>query len=118
MNTQNPSSNKALYHGTQIIWYILGLLQLLLAFRFVLKLLAANPTAYFTNIIYTLTYPLVYPFLIVFKSSQIGNSLFEWTSLLAMLVYTLIAWGIVKIFFMSKTISNDEVAIKLNQENI
>ena len=42
MDSYNSPSTKPLYRGTQIIWYLLGLLEALLAFRFVLKLLAAN----------------------------------------------------------------------------
>lgn len=115
MNSYNSPSTKPLYRGTQIIWYILGLLDILLAFRFVLKLLAANPSAGFSNFIYTLSYPFASPFLTVFKSSKVEGSIFEWTTLLAMVVYALIAWGIVKIFFMSKTVSTHEAADKLSK---
>lgn len=117
MNSYNSPTTKPLYRGTQIIWYILGLLDILLAFRFTLKLLAANPLAGFSNFIYTLSRPFAAPFLTVFKSSKVEGSVFEWTTLLAMFVYALIAWGIVKIFFMSKTISTTEAATKLNEEN-
>lgn len=110
------SSTKPLYRGTQIVWYILGLLEVLLAFRFVLKLLAANPTAGFSNFIYTVSYPFAAPFLNVFRVSKVEGSIFEWTTLLAMAVYWLIAWGIIKIFFMSKTVSTPEAAAKMNKE--
>ena len=117
MNSYNSPSTKNLYHGTQITWYILGLLNIILAFRFILKLLAANPLAGFSNFIYTLSHPFASPFLTVFKASKVDGSIFEWTTLLAMSVYTLIAWGIVKIFFMSKTVSTHEAASKLDKEN-
>lgn len=89
---------------------------ILLGFRFVLKLLGANPLAGFTNFIYTLSSPFASPFLNVFKASRVEGSVFEWTTILAILVYSLVAWGIVKIFFMSKTISTPEAATKLNEE--
>ena len=117
MDSYNSPSTKPLYRGTQITWYILGLLDILLAFRFVLKLLAANSSAGFSNFIYTLSYPFAAPFLNVFRASKVEGSIFEWTTLLAMLVYALIAWGIVKIFFMSKTVSTHEAAAKLNEED-
>ena len=117
MNSYNSPTTKPLYRGTQIIWYILGLLEILLAFRFVLKLLAANSSAGFSNLIYTLSYPFAAPFLNVFKVSKVESSIFEWTTLLAMSVYALIGWGIVKMFFMSKTVSTPEAAEKLNEEN-
>jgi hypothetical protein len=34
-----------------------------------------------------------------------------------MFVYWLIAWGIVRLFFMSKTVSTPEAAAKLGKEN-
>jgi hypothetical protein len=117
MDSYNSPTTKPLYRGTQITWYILGLLDILLAFRFVLKLLAANSSAGFSNFIYTLSYPFASPFLNVFRTSKVEGSVFEWTTLLAMLVYALIAWGIVKIFFMSKTVSTHEAATKLNEED-
>ncbi len=111
------ASTRPLYRGTQIVWYILGLLEAFLAFRFVLKLLAANPTAGFSNFIYSVSHPFAVPFLNVFRVSKVEGSIFEWTTLLAMSVYWLIAWGIVRIFFMSKTISTPEAAAKLNEDN-
>lgn len=116
-SSYNSSTTKPLYRGTQIVWYILGLLDILLAFRFILKFLGANSSAGFSNFIYTTSYPFAAPFLNVFRATTVQGSIFEWTTLLAMLVYALIAWGIVKIFFMSKTVSTPEAAAKLNKEN-
>lgn len=114
----NSPSTKPLYRGTQIVWYILGLVEVLLAFRFVLKLLGANPAADFTNLIYTATYIFAAPFLSVFRISQVAGSIFEWTTLLAMFVYWVAAIGIVKLLLIGKTVSTPEAAAKLNkQEN-
>ena len=110
-------STKPLFRGTQVVWYLLGIIEVLLAFRFVLKLLGANPTAGFTSFIYGVTHIFATPFLTVFRSSSIteGN-IFEWTTLLAMLVYGIIAWGIVKMFMMGRTVSTPEAAAKLDQQ--
>jgi hypothetical protein len=117
MDSFNSPTTKPLYRGTQIVWYILGILEVLLAFRFVLKLLAANPNAGFSSFIYKITYIFASPFLSVFKISQIEGSIFEWTTLLAGLVYWLIAFGVIKLFLMGKTVSTPEAAVKLeNQE--
>jgi|SRR5680860_411732 len=117
MDSSKSSTTKPLYRGTQIIWYILGVLETLLAFRFVLKLLAANPSAGFSSFIYTVSYPFAMPFLNVFRLTRVEGSIFEWTTILGMLVYWLIAWGIIKLFFMSKSISTPEAAAKLDKEN-
>lgn len=115
-SSYNSSTTKPLYRGTQIVWYLLGLLEVLLAFRFVLKLMAANPGAGFSSFIYAVTWPFTAPFLAVFKRTTVSGSILEWTTLLAMLVYWLIALAIVKLFLMSKTVSTPEAAAKLEEK--
>ncbi len=106
-------STKPLYRGTQIVWYILGLIEALLAFRFVLKLLGANPRAGFSSFIYGITYPFAAPFLSVFRVTAVSHNVMEWTTLLAMVVYWLVALGILKILVMSKAVTTPEAAVKL-----
>jgi hypothetical protein len=113
----NPTVVKPLYRGTRIVWYSATLLEALLAFRFVLKLLAANPSAGFTIFVYGVTAPFVAPFLTVFRITRIEGSVFEWTTLLAMLVYWLIAWAISKLFLISKPVSREEAARKLDEQD-
>jgi hypothetical protein len=117
MDAQSSSSTQPLYRGTQIVWYILGLVEVLLAFRFVLKLLGANPGAGFTDFIYMITGPFAAPFVTVFKVSKAQGSVFEWTTLLAMLVYYIVAWGIIKMLVMGKTVSTPEAAVKLDRQD-
>lgn len=117
MDSYNSPTTKPLYRGTQIVWYILGLLEALLAFRFILKLLGANPSAGFSSFIYSVSYPFAAPFLAVFHATKVEGSVFEWTTLLAMLVYWLLAWGIVRLFFMSKSVSTPEAAAKLDKKD-
>ena len=102
--------------GTQIVWYLFSLLEILLVFRFLLKLTAANPVAGFTSFIYNVTWPFVAPFVSVFSRTTIENSVFEWTTLLALFVYWIVAMGIVRLLVMSKTTSTPEAASKLDQE--
>jgi hypothetical protein len=117
MDAYNSSSTKPLYRGTQIVWYIAGLLEVVLAFRFVLKLLGANAGAGFTSFIYGITQPFAAPFLSVFKITKVEGSVFEWTTVLAMIVYWLIAMGITKMLVMGKTVSTPEAAVKLDNQD-
>ncbi len=117
MDANNAPSTKPLYRGTQIVWYILGLLEALLAFRLILKLLAANSSAGFTSFIYGVTWPFTAPFLNVFRVTKVSGSVFEWTTVLAMLVYWLIAFAIIKLFMMSKSVSTPEAAAKLDNQD-
>ncbi len=117
MDSFNAKSTKPLYRGTQIVWYILGVFEAVLAIRFLLKLLAANANAGFTHFIYAVSYPLAAPFLGVFRISRIvPGSVFEWTTLLAMFVYWLVAIGIIRLFLMSKSVSTPEAAVKLEEQ--
>ncbi|MBX4186809.1 MAG: YggT family protein [Candidatus Doudnabacteria bacterium] len=117
MDSSNSPSTKPLYHGTQIVWYVLGLLEALLAFRFALKLLSANPNAGFSSFIYQISKPFAAPFLNVFKITKVEGNILEWTTLLAMLVYWLLAWAIVKMLLMGKTVSTPEAAVKLDNQD-
>ena len=112
----NSPTTKPLYRGTQIVWYIFYFLEILLAFRFVLKLLGANPEAGFSSFIYGITYIFAEPFIAVFNITYIAGSIIEWTTLLAMFVFWVIAIGIVKLFIMGKTVSTPEAAVKLNNQ--
>lgn len=117
MDAANSPSTKPLYRGTQIVWYVVAILEAMLAFRFVLKLLDANPAAGFTSFIYGATYPFAAPFLSVFKITKVQGSVFEWTTLLAMLVYWLIAMAVAKLLVMGKTVSTPEAAVKLDNQD-
>lgn len=116
MDSYNSPTTKPLFKGTQIVWYLVSLLEVLLIFRFVLKLTGANPTAGFTSFIYTITWPFTAPFLAVFPRTVVQGSIFEWTTLLAMLVYWMVALAIVRLFLMSKTVSTPEAAAKLDEK--
>jgi hypothetical protein len=116
MDSFNSPSTKPLYRGTQIVYYILGILEVLLAFRFILKLLGANPSAGFSSFIYGATYFFAAPFLSVFRITYVEGSIMEWTTLLAMLVYWIAATGLIRLFVMGKTVSTPEAAVKLNKE--
>ena len=119
MDSFNSPSTKPLYRGTQIVWYILGVIEVLLAFRLVLKLLGANAGAGFSSLIYNVTYVFTAPFMSVFRVTQVAGNVFEWTTLLAMFVYWVVALGIIKLFLMSKSVSTPEAAVKLqNQETV
>lgn len=115
-SSYSSPTTKPLFRGTQIVWYVLWLLEALLAFRFALKLIGANPQAGFTSFIYALSSPFTAPFAAVFPSTAVQGKVFEWTTILAMLVYWLIAFAIIRLFLMSKTVSTPEAAEKLNEE--
>lgn len=88
----------------QIIWYIAGVLLALLAFRFVLALLGANPNNGFADFIYSVSHPFVAPFFSLFGYNlQYGVSRFETFTLVAAAVYSIVAYGIARLVTINKT---------------
>ena len=110
-------SSKPLYRGTQIVWYFFALIEALLVIRFILRLLQANPNAGFTNLIYSFSGIFTSPFEAVFRNMYVKGSVFEWTTLLAMLVYWLLAMAIAKIFVMGKSVTTAEADAKLSAQD-
>lgn len=88
-----------------IIYFFLGLLEILLAFRLVLKMMGASSASAFVRFIYDLTYIFILPFEGIFRrgvSQGIETtSVFEPSTLVALIVYALLAWGIVKLVHIS-----------------
>jgi YGGT family len=81
-----------------VVYMVLVVVEGLIAIRFVLKLIAANPDAGFATLIYGVTAPLLAPFagLLGNPANTAGNQ-FEVTSLVAMAVYALVAWLLTRI---------------------
>lgn len=86
---------KTIFRFSQIIWYILVFIEVLLIFRITLKALGANQFVGFTSLIYAITTPLVIPFQGILGESISGNSLIEWSTVVAGLVYLCVAWGLI-----------------------
>ena len=79
------------------IYTIVGILDIFLGLRLLLRLFAANPDASFSRLIYALTFPFVAPFSGVFPDSQASGSVFEVSTLLALLMYPLFGWIAVRV---------------------
>lgn len=113
----NPSV-LPLYRSTQIIRYAFYVVETILAFRFLLKLLGASTAAGFTQFVYNISSPFVAPFLYVVPSPQVASSTIEWTTLLAMFTYWVLAWGIIRLIVMSKPVSREEANYKLRKQDV
>jgi hypothetical protein len=85
----------------QVVWFILGIIEVLLAVRFLLKLLGANSASGFVNFVYSVTDVLTAPFDNIFNVSESvagrTQSVFEPSIIVAAIVYAAIAYGIVKL---------------------
>jgi uncharacterized membrane protein len=86
-----------LFQFTRIIWTILGILEVLLALRFGLKLIGANPDSGFAVFMYGLTGVFTAPFTGLVATWVSGEIVLEVTTLIAMAVYALLFWGVVRL---------------------
>ena len=76
-----------------IIWFVLIIIEFLLALRFTIKLFGANPDSLFSITIMFLSSPLMFFFRELFDPyiSPSGNVIIEWSALFAMIVYAIAA---------------------------
>jgi hypothetical protein len=88
----------------RIVWLIAGIIIALLAFRFVLALLGANPNNAFASFIYSASHPFVVPFFNLFNYNYINDGVgrFEIFTLIAMAVYAVIAAGIARLVTLNR----------------
>jgi uncharacterized protein YggT (Ycf19 family) len=90
----------AAYRLTQLIYWIFALVEGLIVLRLVLKVLGANPAAGFAQFIYGITTPLVAPFLGLFPNQTYQSSVLELSSVVALIVYALVAWLLGKLVWI------------------
>ncbi len=92
-SAQSPSAVAA-----RLVWFIAGVIIVLLAIRFLFILLGANQGNGFVDLIYNASYPFAAPFFGIFGYTlHYGISRFELSTLVAIGIYALIAWGIARL---------------------
>ncbi|OGG85823.1 hypothetical protein A2392_00150 [Candidatus Kaiserbacteria bacterium RIFOXYB1_FULL_46_14] len=116
-NQPTPQETTVLFRTTRIVWYVFYVVEALLAFRFILKLLSANSGAGFTEFIYSVSAIPLAPFRFVFSNNAIGSNVFEWSTLLAMLVYWVLVWGIIKLVLMTRTVDTYRAKDALEEQD-
>lgn len=88
--------------AVRIVWFIAGFIIILLTLRIVLQLLGANDAAGFVSFIYTISDPFAAPFYYMFPQPTRGVSTLDVSSIFAIIVYALLAWGITKLITLNK----------------
>ncbi len=82
-----------------LVYFILGVVEVLLIFRFILRITGANPVSGFVRFIYSITQLLIWPFEGIFHRAVTQGvettAVFEPSTLVAMVVYGVLAWGII-----------------------
>ncbi|MDQ2809892.1 MAG: YggT family protein [Chloroflexota bacterium] len=87
---------------SRLIWFVVGLIDILLAIRFVLLVAGADQNAGFAQLIYGVTNLFVAPFAGLFGRAitypgAAGTGVIEWESLVAIVVWSLVGFGLAKL---------------------
>jgi len=92
---------------SNIVYLLIGILEALLIFRLVFKILGANPGSKFVSLIYTSSATLLAPFGNIFRAAidnGIENqSIIEPNTIIAIIVYALVAFGLVRLIRIFET---------------
>ncbi|HET7010310.1 MAG TPA: YggT family protein [Anaerolineales bacterium] len=88
------------FKATQLVWLLFGILEALLALRIGLKLIGANPDSPIAAFVYGFTSLFLAPFEGLVGTPQTGGMVLEITSVIAMLVYALIAWALERLIWV------------------
>ncbi len=83
------------FRAAAAVGLIVGVVDVLIAGRFLLELFGASSQSGFVAFIYGVTAPLVGPFKGIFPNSGTSSNVFEPAALVAIVVFGLIGWGIV-----------------------
>lgn len=86
---------------TQLIWLLLGILEVFLALRFIFKLIGVNEANTFATFIYGLTGLFVAPFASLTGAPAAGGMVFEFSTLIAMIIYALVGWALERIVYVA-----------------
>ena len=99
----SPRDDHKMNVAERVIWLIAGIIIGLLALRFLLLLLGANAGNGFADFVYTISHPFASPFFGLFSYNvDAGLHRFEFETLIAMLVYALVAWVLAKLVTVGK----------------
>lgn len=86
----------------RVVYYIGGVIIAFLALRMILLLLAANQGNAFVDFVYGVSSFFVAPFQGIFGTPVYGNSVFDISTLVAIIVYALLTVGIAKLFTLGR----------------
>lgn len=100
VQVQNSSEATSTQSAEYSIYFVLSILETLLAFRLILKMMGASTTSGFVSMIYGLSGLFIMPFEGIFRRVVTQgietSSVVEPSNVVAMIVYAVLAFGIVK----------------------
>jgi hypothetical protein len=96
----NLEYRETVYKVSQIVWLLFGGLEALVGIRVILLLIGANPANGFTAFVYQITQLFLWPFQNLIANPTFQNMTLEVTSIIAMIVFALLGWLIVRMIWV------------------
>ncbi len=90
------------YRAIQLIWLIVGVIDIILALDFIFKAANANNTG-FAHYIYRLAGWLAAPFSGIFNNTATNGTVFRWADVLAIAIYSVAGWIVTKLVRITAT---------------
>jgi YggT family protein len=87
---------------SSVVWLIIGIIEVFIGLRFILRAIAANPENPFANFVYSVAAPFLAPFFGLTGTPSAGGAVLELPALIAMVVYFLIGWLIVSVIWLAE----------------
>ncbi len=91
---------QTLYQISALIGFFFGILEGLIGIRILLRLIGANPQNPFASLVYNFTALFLAPFNGLVPTPAAGPLVLEVSSLIAILVYALVAWAIIRLIWL------------------
>ena len=104
--TETPVKEEATGSQTveYLIYFLFGVLEILLVFRLILKLMGASVSSAFVDLIYSVSGVFIIPFEGMFRrlfaKGIETTAILEPSTLVAIIVYAILAWGIVRLIII------------------
>ena len=96
------NQNSAIARIVNIVYFLFGILEVLLGLRVIFHLIGANPDNGFANLIYGLSGPFVALFANLLRNPAISpTAVLEITTIIAMLVYAILAWLVGRLIWLA-----------------
>lgn len=96
----NADRKLAVSKAAQLLWLFFGVLEALIGLRVLLKLIAANPGNALASFVYNVTDLFLWPFAGLTVTPQAQGMVLDIPAIIAMFVYALIAWALVKLVWL------------------
>lgn len=98
----DPGHNQRVttFKATQLVWLVFGIIEAAIGLRVLFKAIAVNPANPFAMFLYRFTDLFLWPFKSLVGSPGVDGMVLEISSIIAMVIYLLIAWVLERLIYV------------------